>query len=72
MSKKVKKFKVDDWVLYCLFPESEFENFRNDRKRAVVLQVLSKQDLYDYEIFIDDGTSRIKKVKEENLFEFNE
>ena len=61
MNKKARKFKVDDWVLYCLFPESEFETLKDDRKRAVVLQVLSHNDIYDYEIYIDDGSSKIKK-----------
>ena len=69
MSNKARKFKVDDWVLFCLFPESEFETLRNDRKRAVVLQVLPRGGIYDYEIYIDDGSSKIKKVREECLFE---
>ncbi len=69
MNKKIKKFKVDQWVLYCTFPNSENEYLRTERKRAVVLQILSDRDLYDYEIFIDDGTSKIKKVKQESLFE---
>ena len=69
MSNKARMFKVDEWVLYCLFPESEFETLKNDRKRAVVLQVLPRGDIYDYEIYIDDGSSKIKKVKEECLVE---
>lgn len=71
MSKKIKKFKVDQWVLFCTFPDSEFETLRNERKRALILYVLPDKDMYDYEIFIDDGSSRIKKVKQENLFELN-
>lgn len=69
MNKKVKKFKVDDWVLYCPFPESEFEALKSERKRAVILQILPHGGIYDYEIYIDDGSSKIKKVKEECLFE---
>ncbi len=71
MSKKIKKFKVDQWALYCTFPDSEFDTLRNERKRALILYVLPDGEIYDYEIFIDDGSSRIKKVKQENLFELN-
>jgi hypothetical protein len=64
---KVRRFKTDEWVIYCQFPDSDYENLRNNVKRAVVLEVLKKDDIYDYRIFIDDGSSRIKKVKEKNL-----
>ena len=65
---KVRKFKTDEWVLYCQFPESNFESLRSDRKRAVVLEVLPESDIYDYRIFIDDGTSTYRKVREKHLF----
>ena len=65
---KVRKFKVDEWVDYCQFPESNSELLRSERVRAVILEVLDKRELYDYRIFIDDGTAKIRKVKEENLF----
>ena len=68
---KVRKFKVDEWVEYCQFPDSSSELLRSERTRAVILGVLDKTDYYDYRIFIDDGTSRIRKVKEENLFSIN-
>lgn len=64
---KLRKFKTDEWVLYCQFPDSQHESLRNSKKRAVVLEVLKQSDIYDYRIFIDDGTSKIRKVKEENL-----
>ena len=35
-------------------------------QRAVVLDVLDEDDIYDYKIFID-GTGEIKKVKEVKL-----
>jgi hypothetical protein len=64
---KTRKFKVDEWVLYCQFPDSEHEALKNHKERAVILEVLRKSDLYDYRIFIDDGNSKIRKVKESNL-----
>ncbi len=67
MKKKTRKFKIDEWALYCPFPDSSSESLRSERIRSVILQVLSSRDIYDYEIFLDNGTSKIKKVKEENL-----
>jgi hypothetical protein len=68
---KARKFKTDEWVEYCPFPDSNFELLKTERQPAVVLEVLSKGELYDYRIFVDDGTSTIRKVKEENLFPVN-
>jgi hypothetical protein len=68
---KAKKFKIDEWVAYCGFPNSRTEILRKERTRSVVLEVLDKHDIYDYRIFIDDGSGRTKKVKEENLFPIN-
>ena len=64
---KVRKFKTDEWVLYSQFADSIHESLKNDFKRAVILEVLKQSDICDYRIFIDDGTSKIRKVKEENL-----
>ena len=61
---KARKFKIDEWVLYCPFPESNFANLKEERQPAVVLEVLKQKEPYDYRIFIDDGTSTIRKVKE--------
>ena len=68
---KARKFKLDEWVLYCSFPDSQFEALKSDRQEAVILEVLDKNDLYDYRIFINDGTSKIRKVKEDNLFPYH-
>jgi len=68
---KVRKFKVDEWVEYSQFPDSNWELLKKNRISAVILEVLEKGDIYDYRIFIDDGTSKIRKVKEENLFPHN-
>ena len=68
---KAKRFKIDEWVEYCQFPNSKFGNLKDERKRAVILEVLGKREHHDYRIFIDDGTSTIRKVKEENLFSHN-
>ena len=37
------------------------------KKIAVILNILPKDDFYDYEIFID-GEGKIKKVREDKLF----
>jgi hypothetical protein len=68
---KTRRFKIDEWVGYCPFPDSNFGNLKEERLRAVILEVLDKRDRHDYRIFIDDGTSTIRKVKEENLFPHN-
>ena len=65
---KVRKYKVDEWVEYCQFPESNFANLKLERQSAVILEVLEQKDQHDYRIFIDDGTSTVRKVKEESLF----
>ena len=62
---------MDEWVDYCQFPDSKSELLRNQRVRAVILEILDKREIYDYRIFIDDGTSKVRKVKEETLFSIN-
>ena len=69
--KKTRKFKTDEWVEYCQFPDSKHDALKKTKVRAVVLEVLHKRDIYDYRIFIDDGTSTIRKVKEDHLFPHN-
>ena len=66
--KKTRKFRIDQWVSYCRFPESEFGDLKQERIRAVVLETLGKRDIYDYSIYLDNGTATILKVKEKNLF----
>jgi hypothetical protein len=61
------KFRIDDWVLYCAFPESDYSMLSEERKSSVVLHVFEESNFYDYEIYID-GTGIIKKVREQNLF----
>ncbi len=68
---KIRRFKIDEWVQYCPFPDSNSELLKNERQRAVILEVLNQRELYDYRIFVDDGTSTVRKVKEENLFPAN-
>tara|TARA_R110000824_G_scaffold124895_2_gene283724 strand:+ start:315 stop:533 length:219 start_codon:yes stop_codon:yes gene_type:complete len=68
---KVRKFKTDEWVEYHQFPDSEHDTLRDTKVRAVVLEVLHKRDIYDYRIYLDNGTSTILKVKEKNLFPHN-
>ena len=66
---KVKKFKADDKVLYCTFPDSEFDNLASERRPAIVLYAFCGNEnlFYDYIIYILDNNKR-KKVREENLF----
>ena len=66
--KRARKYKVDEWVSYCQFPDSSFAPLSDERKSAVILEVLPYGNIYDYRIFIDDGTATTRKVKEENLF----
>ena len=56
------KYNIDQWVFYDQFPEVE----SIAPKRAVILEVLTRKDIYDYRIFID-GEGKVRKVKEETL-----
>ena len=59
------KYDIDQWVYYVQFPE--IINLKNNKKKAVILEVLNKNSVYDYRIFID-GEGKVRKVKERNLF----
>jgi len=59
------KYQIDQWVYYVQFPE--VQNLKNDKKKAVILEVMENNSVYDYRIFID-GEGKIRKVKERNLF----
>ncbi len=59
------KYKMDQWVYYVQFPE--VQNLKNDKKKAVILEVMENNSVYDYRIFID-VEGKIRKVKEKNLF----
>tara|TARA_R100000700_G_C3062045_1_gene76338 strand:+ start:94 stop:282 length:189 start_codon:yes stop_codon:yes gene_type:complete len=59
------KYEIDQWVYYIQFPE--IDSLKNKKKKAVILEVLEKNSIYDYRIFID-GDGKIRKVKESNLF----
>tara|TARA_B100000686_G_C16336202_1_gene735575 strand:- start:460 stop:666 length:207 start_codon:yes stop_codon:yes gene_type:complete len=61
---KIRKFKIDEWVLYTPFLPS---SVAHTRLKAVVLEVLENDPYYDYKIFID-GKGTITKVREGNLF----
>ena len=61
----MNKYEIDQWVYYEQFPE--IKNLKNNKKKAVILEVLEKNSIYDYRIFID-GEGKIRKVKEEQLF----
>jgi len=65
------KFKVDEWVTYRQFPENPLGPLFDIVNRAVILEILTAKDLYDYRVCIDDGTAKIKKVKETNLEKIN-
>ena len=56
------KYDIDQWVLYDQFPGVT----SIAPKRAVILEVLTRKDIYDYRIFID-GEGNVRKVKEETL-----
>ena len=59
------KFKVDEWVNYCVMPDVEY--FKNDLQPALILAVLKNDLFYDYKIYIE-ATGKIKKVREDQLF----
>ena len=59
------KFQIDQWVYYVQFPE--ILNLKNKKKKAVILEVMENNSVYDYRIFIDEE-GKIRKVKEEQLF----
>ena len=59
------KYNIDQWVYYVQFPE--VENLKNNKKKAVILEVMENNSVYDYRIFID-VEGKIRKVKEKNLF----
>ena len=61
----MSKFQIDQWVNYVQFPE--VQNLKNNKKKAVILEVMENNSIYDYRIFID-GEGKIRKVKERNLF----
>ena len=61
----MSKFQIDQWVNYVQFPE--VQNLKNNKKKAVILEVMENNSVYDYRIFID-GEGKIRKVKESNLF----
>jgi hypothetical protein len=61
----MKKYKVDEWVFYCLLPDVEY--FKDDMQRALVLSVLDDDIFYDYKIYIEESR-KIKKVRESHLF----
>ena len=61
----MSKYQIDQWVYYIQFPE--VQNLKNNKKKAVILEVMENNSVYDYRIFID-GEGKIRKVKEEQLF----
>jgi hypothetical protein len=63
------KYEVDEWVLYCQFPESEV--LKDNKIESVILEVLLNDLFYDYRIYLNDGSGKYKKVKEENLLKHN-
>lgn len=61
------KYKIDQWVIFKPFPDDINEILSSIEKRAVILHVYKKDEYYDYDIYID-ATSKIKKVREHQLF----
>ena len=61
------KYKVDDWVIYKPFYDSEYKSLREMKNRALILWIYPKNDFYDYDIYIEE-TTKIKKVREHQLF----
>jgi hypothetical protein len=65
----MKKYQVDEWVLYCGYPNSRI--LKDNITEAVILEILKDDLLYTYRIYLNDGSGKDIKVKEENLFKHN-
>tara|TARA_B100000902_G_C26966405_1_gene743083 strand:- start:288 stop:497 length:210 start_codon:yes stop_codon:yes gene_type:complete len=61
------KYRVDDWVIYKPFADSEHDSLREMSSRVLILDLLKSDPFYDYKIYIED-TQKIKKVREHQLF----
>jgi len=61
------KYRVDDWVIYKPFADSESELLREMSSRVLILDLLKNDFFYDYKIYIEK-TQKIKKVREHQLF----
>ncbi len=61
------KYKVDEWVIYRPFINSESELLREMSSRVLILDLLKDDFFYDYKIYVED-TQKIKKVREHQLF----
>ena len=62
-------YKTDEWVLYCAYPDNSI--LKDNIIEAVVLEVLTDDLLYTYRIYLNDGSNKYIKVKEENLLKHN-
>ncbi len=62
---KIRKFKVDEWVLYNMLSAPSKKN--DYSKRVLILNICPQDDFYDYEVYIEVD-KKFKKVKEEYLF----
>ncbi len=60
----MKKYKVDEWVMFDPFVGYAAEG--NFTQKAVILNICPEDDIYDYEIYIEEKL-QFKKVKEEAL-----
>ena len=68
-------YSADEWVWYIALPD--MEDYKNDRKRAVILAALPYDPFYDYRIFVDgveyaNGQGRVIKVRNKNLSRMKE
>ena len=53
------KFKVDEWVYYCSLPDVKL--LSDERRPAVILNILKEDPIYDYEIYIDVSNNYDKR-----------
>ena len=68
---KTRKYKVDEWVLYNMLQTPSKTSDFDYSKKALILNICSEQDYYDYEIYIE-ADQKFKKVREEYLFPLTE
>jgi hypothetical protein len=66
---KIYKYSIDDWVTYIPFPD--VKTLSDIKHKALVLEVLVDDYIYDYYIVVD-GTGEYKNVKASKLFPYVE
>jgi len=65
--KKVRKYKVDEWVWYSPLINENTKEVPSYAYRALILSICEQDDFHDYRIYIEES-AKFTTAKEENLF----